>query len=46
MLFWKNQYLKSSIDQVLNFFQNSDAISETVALETAAALQVYVDMMF
>ncbi|KAI5072395.1 hypothetical protein GOP47_0012501 [Adiantum capillus-veneris] len=32
-------YLKASIDEVLNFFSNSDAVSQTVALETAAALQ-------
>ncbi|KAH7316123.1 hypothetical protein KP509_21G079300 [Ceratopteris richardii] len=32
-------YQKASFDEVLEFFQNSDAVSQTIALETAAALE-------
>lgn len=35
------QYLKESIDQIVAFFKSSSAISQNLALETAAALQVF-----
>lgn len=34
------QYLKDSIDGIVNFFESSTAVSQTIALETAAAVQV------
>lgn len=34
------QYLKDSIDGIINFFESSNAVSQTIALETAAAVQV------
>jgi vacuolar protein sorting-associated protein 13A/C len=34
------QYLKDSIDGIINFFESSKAVSQTIALETAAAVQV------
>lgn len=33
-------YLKDSIDGIVNFFESSTAVSQTIALETAAAVQV------
>lgn len=36
-------YLKDSIDQIVNFFQSNAAVSQTVALETAAAVQLTFD---
>lgn len=36
-----NQYLKDSVDQIVNFFESSAAVTQTVALETAAAVQVW-----
>ncbi|XP_022864122.1 uncharacterized protein LOC111384115, partial [Olea europaea var. sylvestris] len=33
-------YLKDSIDQIINFFQSNVAVSQTIALETASAVQV------
>ena len=35
------QYLKDSIDQIIKFFKSSTAVSQTIALETAAAVQVW-----
>lgn len=35
------QYLKDSIDQIVAFFKSSPTISQTLAIETAAAVQVY-----
>lgn len=35
-----DQYLKDSIDRIINFFQSNAAVSQTIALETAAAVQV------
>ncbi|TMX02660.1 hypothetical protein EJD97_020565 [Solanum chilense] len=32
-------YLKDSIDQIINFFESNAAVSQTIALETAAAVQ-------
>ena len=34
------QYLKDSIGDILSFFKSSSEISQTFALETAAAVQV------
>jgi hypothetical protein len=34
------QYLKDSIEQIINFFESNTAVSQTIALETAAAVQV------
>lgn len=34
------QYLKDSIDQIVKFFESNTAVSQTIALETAAAVQV------
>ncbi|XP_058084436.1 uncharacterized protein LOC131232245 isoform X2 [Magnolia sinica] len=36
-------YLKESIDQIISFFKRSTAISQTIALETAAAMQMTID---
>ncbi|KAJ8763967.1 hypothetical protein K2173_003749 [Erythroxylum novogranatense] len=36
-------YLKDSVDDIIKFFQNNDALSQTVALETAAAVQMTID---
>lgn len=36
-------YLKDSIDQVVDFFKSNTAISQTLALETAAAVQMTID---
>lgn len=36
-----DQYLKDSIDEMINFFESNTAVSQTIALETAAAVQVY-----
>eukprot|EP01018_Ginkgo_biloba_P007485 Gb_23775 [translate_table: standard] len=33
-------YLKASIDQIISFFESSKAVSQKVALETAAAVQM------
>lgn len=35
------QYLKDSLDQIIQFFESNTAVSQTVALETAAAVQVW-----
>lgn len=36
-------YLNSTINEVVEFFQNRSAVSQTVAIETAAALQATLD---
>ncbi|MQL82370.1 hypothetical protein Taro_014851 [Colocasia esculenta] len=36
-------YLKDSIDHIISFFRSSSAISQTLALETAAAVQMTLD---
>ncbi|KAL1194607.1 hypothetical protein V5N11_031431 [Cardamine amara subsp. amara] len=36
-------YLKDSIDGIVNFFESSTAVSQTIALETAAAVQSTID---
>nr|XP_027080056.1 uncharacterized protein LOC113703042 isoform X2 [Coffea arabica] len=36
-------YLKDSIDGIVNFFESNAAVSQTVALETAAAVQMTID---
>ncbi|XP_073111690.1 uncharacterized protein [Elaeis guineensis] len=36
-------YLKESIDQVIAFFKSSPTVSQTLALETAAAVQMTID---
>lgn len=36
-------YLKDSIDGIINFFESSKAVSQTIALETAAAVQMTFD---
>uniref|UniRef100_A0A6N2K527 PH domain-containing protein n=1 Tax=Salix viminalis TaxID=40686 RepID=A0A6N2K527_SALVM len=36
-------YLKDSIDGIINFFETSNAVSQTIALETAAAVQMTID---
>lgn len=36
-----SQYLKDTVDQIINFFQSNTAFSQTIALEAAAAVQVY-----
>nr|DAD18267.1 TPA_asm: hypothetical protein HUJ06_019730 [Nelumbo nucifera] len=36
-------YRKESIDQIVNFFGSSTAVSQTIALETAAAVQMTID---
>ncbi|XP_073134921.1 uncharacterized protein [Henckelia pumila] len=36
-------YLKDSIDQIINFFQNSAAVSQTLARETVSAVQMTFD---
>jgi len=38
------QYLKDSIDQIVKFFGSNAAVSQTIALETAAAVQVLFDL--
>lgn len=37
------QYMKDSIDQIVKFFESNTAVSQTIALETAAAVQVLFD---
>lgn len=34
------QYMKESIDQIVKFFKSDTAVSQTIVLETAAAVQV------
>lgn len=34
------QYLKDSIDQIIDFFASNTTVSQTIALEAAAAVQV------
>jgi hypothetical protein len=34
------QYLKDSVEQIIKFFESNTAVSQTIALETAAAVQV------
>lgn len=44
ILYWLhviNQYLKDSIDQIIDFFGSNTAVSQTIAVETAAAVQVF-----
>lgn len=41
-----HQYLKDSVDQIVNFFESSAAVTQAVALETAAAVQVWLDYSF
>ncbi|KAL4281357.1 hypothetical protein GQ457_03G021640 [Hibiscus cannabinus] len=36
-------YLKDSLDEVVNFFESSTAVSQTIALETATAVQMTID---
>ncbi|KAM7253783.1 hypothetical protein ACFE04_031465 [Oxalis oulophora] len=36
-------YLKDPIDEIVKFFENNAAISQTIALETAAAVQMTID---
>ncbi|KAF8032759.1 hypothetical protein BT93_D1608 [Corymbia citriodora subsp. variegata] len=36
-------YLKDSIDQVIKFFESNSGVSQTIALETAAAVQMTID---
>ncbi|ERN15489.1 uncharacterized protein LOC18443778 [Amborella trichopoda] len=36
-------YLKDSVDQIVSFFGSSNAISQTIAVETAAAVQMTID---
>nr|XP_009413254.1 PREDICTED: uncharacterized protein LOC103994598 isoform X1 [Musa acuminata subsp. malaccensis] len=36
-------YIKESVDQVVAFFKSSSSISQTLALETAAAVQMTID---
>ncbi|XP_050223282.1 uncharacterized protein LOC126673249 [Mercurialis annua] len=36
-------YLKNSIDEIINFFESNHAVSTTIALETAAAVQMTID---
>ncbi|XP_075505709.1 uncharacterized protein LOC142542773 isoform X1 [Primulina tabacum] len=36
-------YLKDSIDQIINFFQNNAAVSQTLARETVSAVQMTFD---
>jgi len=35
--------MKDSIDQIVKFFESNTAVSQTIALETAAAVQVLFD---
>ncbi|KAJ0048722.1 hypothetical protein Pint_15724 [Pistacia integerrima] len=36
-------YLKDSIDEMIKFFESNTAVSQTIALETAAAVQMTID---
>ncbi|MED6185793.1 hypothetical protein PIB30_060531 [Stylosanthes scabra] len=36
-------YIKDSIDQIVKFFESDAAVSQTIALETAAAVQMTID---
>ncbi|XP_027361593.1 uncharacterized protein LOC113869468 [Abrus precatorius] len=36
-------YMKDSIDQIVKFFESNAAVSQTIALETAAAVQMTID---
>ncbi|XP_043715720.1 uncharacterized protein LOC122664096 isoform X2 [Telopea speciosissima] len=36
-------YLKDSIDQIITFFESSTIVSQTIAVETAAAVQMTID---
>ncbi|KAK7309084.1 hypothetical protein RJT34_05549 [Clitoria ternatea] len=36
-------YMKDSIDQIVKFFDSNTAVSQTIALETAAAVQMTID---
>ncbi|ESW28603.1 hypothetical protein PHAVU_002G003000 [Phaseolus vulgaris] len=36
-------YMKDSIDQIVKFFESNTAVSQTIALETAAAVQMTID---
>lgn len=40
------QYIKESIDRIVAFFKSSASISQTLALETAAAVQVHLPYLF
>jgi len=37
--------MKDSIDQIVKFFESNTAVSQTIALETAAAVQVLFDLI-
>jgi hypothetical protein len=41
-----SQVLKPAIDRVVAFFSSKEAVSQSVALETAAALQVGIQWFF
>nr|GFC81661.1 pleckstrin (PH) domain superfamily protein [Tanacetum cinerariifolium] len=36
-------YLKNPVDQIINFFESNAAVSQKMALETAAAVQLTID---
>ncbi|MFS8029949.1 putative vacuolar protein sorting-associated protein [Helianthus anomalus] len=36
-------YLKNSVDKIVNFFESNAAVSQKIALETAAAVQMTID---
>nr|XP_043638921.1 uncharacterized protein LOC122610015 [Erigeron canadensis] len=36
-------YLKNSVDQIVNFFESNAVVSQKIALETAAAMQLTID---
>lgn len=36
------QYLKDSIDQIISFFKSNTTVTQNLALETAAAVQVFI----
>lgn len=40
-LFVYGQYIKDSIDSIVNFFESNAGVSQKIALETVAAVQVF-----
>lgn len=36
-----DQYLKDAIHEIIKFFESNHSVSQTIALETAAAVQVF-----
>lgn len=40
------QYMKESIDQIVKFFESDTAVSQTIVLETAAAVQVLFNISY